>query len=68
MEENKSGKPHTEYAREHGHDRRPPYWQRAHHDWKFWVAIVLMLCAMALYLKTNDLSLRPHTTPQLTTP
>ena len=40
-----------------------PYWKRAHHDWKFWLAILLMLVAMVIYVKTNDLSMRPH--PQM---
>ena len=39
---------------------RIPYWKRAHHDWKFWIAILLMLAAMVMYVKTNDLSVRPH--------
>jgi hypothetical protein len=37
-----------------------PYWKRAHHDWKFWIAVLLMLLGMAIYVKTNDLSVRPH--------
>ena len=36
-----------------------PYWLRAHHDWKFWIAIVLMLVAMSVYITTLDLSIRP---------
>ena len=36
-----------------------PYWRRAHHDWKFWLAIVLMLIAMMVYIGTLDLSIRP---------
>jgi hypothetical protein len=40
-----------------------PYWKRAHHDWKFWLAILLMLVAIIIYVKTNDLSVRPH--PQM---
>ena len=23
------------------HDPRPPYWKRAHHDWRFWVGLFL---------------------------
>jgi hypothetical protein len=37
-----------------------PYWKRAHHDWKFWVALLLMLAAMFIYVKSNDLSVRPN--------
>src|ERR1035441_5019093 len=31
---------------ERGHHEHRPYWKRAHHDWRFWVALVLMLAAM----------------------
>jgi hypothetical protein len=37
-----------------------PYWKRAHHDWKFWVALSLMLAAMFIYLMTDDLSFVPR--------
>jgi hypothetical protein len=37
-----------------------PYWKRAHHDWKFWVALSLMLVAMFIYLMTDDLSFVPR--------
>jgi hypothetical protein len=57
--------PHTHYKKEHG---RPPYWKRAHHDWKFWVAIVLMLLGMWVYLRSNDLSLLPHNQVQQRVP
>jgi hypothetical protein len=49
--------PHTHYKKDHPH---PPYWKRAHRDWKFWIAILLMLLAMAIYLRSVDLSLRPN--------
>jgi hypothetical protein len=43
------------------HEPRPdPYWKRAHHDWRFWVALLLMLGAMLIYLMTDDLSMVPH--------
>ena len=45
-----------------------PYWKRAHHDWKFWVAILLMLAAMVIYVKTNDLSVRPNNQVQQRVP
>jgi len=40
------------------HDDRP-YWKRAHHDWRFWVGVVLMLVAMTIYVGTNNLSSVP---------
>ena len=30
-----------------------------HHDWKFWVAIVLMLMGMGAYMMTLDESVQP---------
>ncbi len=42
-----------------------PYWKRAHHDWKFWVALVLMFVAMAIYLGSIDLAYRPQPSRQL---
>ena len=43
-----------------GHHEHRPYWKRAHHDWRFWVALVLMLAAMLIYVMTDDLSIAPH--------
>ncbi|HEX4054584.1 MAG TPA: hypothetical protein VHX86_10000 [Tepidisphaeraceae bacterium] len=63
MDEPKQGHPHTEYKGDGGPSRQP-YWKRAHHDWKFWAALVLMLVAIAVYVGTNDLSFRPHGPPQ----
>jgi len=42
-----------------GHDRGP-YWKRAHHDWKFWVVMVMMFAALAMYVMSNDLSQVPR--------
>jgi hypothetical protein len=37
-----------------------PYWKRAHHDWRFWVGLVLMLAAIAIYVLSDDLALLPR--------
>lgn len=37
-----------------------PAWMRLHHDWRFWVAVILMLGAMVIYLGSGDLAWRPH--------
>jgi hypothetical protein len=37
-----------------------PYWNRAHHDWKFRVGLVLMLTAMFIYVTTDDLASVPR--------
>ena len=46
------------------HQGHGPYWKRAHHDWRFWVSLVLMLAAMLVYVMSDNLALRPHREPQ----
>jgi hypothetical protein len=60
LDEPKAGHPHTEYQHPHHHK---PYWRRAHRDWKIWAGVVLMLIAMWVYLKSNDLSHSPESPP-----
>ena len=43
-----------------GHHVHHSYWKRAHHDWKFWVALILMLTAMMIYVMTDDLAFVPR--------
>lgn len=45
----------------HGH---PPYLKRAHRDWRTYVAVILMLAGMVVYLMTMDLSEQPADTTQ----
>jgi F0F1-type ATP synthase membrane subunit a len=49
---------------EHGHHHEVhiprPYWQRAHKDWRFWVAFVFIFAALFIYITTVDLSLVPR--------
>jgi hypothetical protein len=40
--------------------RQPPYWTRAHRDWRIWFFVALMLTAMVIYVMTGDLSYRIH--------
>jgi len=35
------------------------YWRFAHHDWRFWVGLILIFAAMFIYLMTEDLLWRP---------
>ena len=42
----------------------PPYWRRAHRDWRIWFCVIVMLAAMAVYLMTGDLRWRIHGQPQ----
>ena len=43
---------------EHGHhhethDHRP-YWKHAHRDWRFWIAVVFIFAALAIYVLSDD--------------
>jgi hypothetical protein len=42
---------------DHNHAHQTAGW-RPHRDWRFWVAVVLMLAAMVAYVASNDESLR----------
>jgi hypothetical protein len=49
-EQNKEKK----YGRQHG-----PYWKRAHHDWRFWLVVFLMLVAIVYYIMSVDFAFSP---------
>ena len=49
----------SEGARVLHHDSRP-YWRRAHHDWRFWIGLVLMLAAISIYVLSEHLAFLPH--------
>jgi hypothetical protein len=36
------------------------YWKFAHHDWRFWLGLILIFGSMFMYLATQDLSWRPR--------
>jgi uncharacterized integral membrane protein len=44
--------------RDHDHPRHH-FWKRAHKDWRVWIAVVLMLALILVYVMTDSLSLRP---------
>ena len=61
MSENKrSHRNHGGHDPSGNHEGQPPYWRRVHRDWKFWIALSLMLAAMAVYVMSDDLAIRPH--------
>jgi len=37
-----------------------PYWRRAHRDWRFVAAVILMLVAITTYVMTMNLAWRPR--------
>jgi len=51
----------------HHHVKQRPYWRRAHRDWRFWVGVICIAVALAIYISTVDLSLvpskHPHSVP-----
>jgi hypothetical protein len=40
---------------DHGH---PPFWRRAHRDWRIWFCVIMMLFAMLVYMATGGLRWR----------
>jgi len=50
----------------HDGGARPPgpYWKRAHRDPKAWVAFVIILVAMAIFVFTDGFALLSHPGPQ----
>jgi hypothetical protein len=55
---------HKAHAGANRENARRPYWTRAHRDWRVWVGVAVMLTALAIYLMSFDLALRPRTQPQ----
>lgn len=48
----------------HDVQRKPrPYWKRAHRDWRFWIGLILMLAAMAIYVLSDNLAFLPWRPP-----
>ncbi len=39
-----------------GNPPHRPYWQRAHRDPIFWIAVITMLVAMTIYVTSENLS------------
>ena len=35
-------------------ENQKPYWRRLHKDWRLWVAVILMLAAVLIYVLTLD--------------
>jgi len=50
--------------RDHAHPRHH-FWKHAHRDWRVWLAVVLMLGLILVYVMTGDLSWKPggHLSP-----
>ena len=42
------------------HAKQPPYWMRAHHDWKFWVGFVMMFAAITIFVLSDNLRFLRH--------
>ena len=64
MNEGKSG--HGNEGSVHDHTRHGDgrYWRQAHHDWRFWVGMVLMLAAITIYVLSDDLAFPPRGRPR----
>jgi hypothetical protein len=63
----KLGHHHHVDAHSENHRFHRPYWKHAHHDWRLWVAVCLMLVAMLTYVMSDDLAWRPRSQLQQAT-
>jgi hypothetical protein len=42
-----------------------PYWKRAHHDWRFWIGMFLMLSALTVFVLSDNLAFLPWMPPPM---
>lgn len=40
-----------------------PYWKRAHQDWRVWVAVLLMIIGITIYVLSQNFSSFPRRQP-----
>jgi predicted anti-sigma-YlaC factor YlaD len=47
-----------------------PYWRHAHHDWRFWAALTLMIAAMGIYVFSDNFAFlfRSRSQPPMSEP
>jgi hypothetical protein len=57
---------HQGHHHEHQHETRPG--RQLHKDWRVWVALIVILAALATYVLTNGEVLRPAPPPQEAAP
>jgi hypothetical protein len=57
---------HGHHHSGHHHEEKPA--RQYHKDWRVWVAIVVILVAMGVYVLTNGEVLRPAPPPQQSAP
>lgn len=58
----------SEGSNPRNHDHPSRHVWHAHQDWRIWLAVLLMLALVAVYVMTNSLSLRPGQQPTGPTP
>ena len=64
MSESKHSHPkHDELNPDSVEQRQLPYWKRAHRDWRFWIALILMFAAIIIYVMSDNLALLPCRPP-----
>jgi hypothetical protein len=47
----------------HAHPAQPPYWKRAHRDWRLWAGMLLAMACMIYYVMSIDLAWKPRAQP-----
>jgi hypothetical protein len=51
-------------GRQRVHPDERPYWKHIHHNWLFWVGMVLVSAAIAIYVLSDNLALLPRGQPR----
>jgi hypothetical protein len=60
MSESNFGSEGNEGERPHAAHGARPNWKRMHHSWIFWVGMVLVSVAIAVYVLSDNLALLPR--------
>jgi len=58
----------SEGSKPRGRYHRSQHVWHAHQDWRIWLAVLLMLALVLVYVMTNNLSWRPGQRPAQPTP
>ena len=56
-----------EHEQHKDHHKQSPYWKRAHHDWRFWFIVLLMLVGIIYYTLSDNFVLAPRNQTQQST-
>jgi hypothetical protein len=50
---------HNLHSEKNFNKHHGPYYKRMHHDWRFWLGVVLILSALCIYIMSVDFTIQP---------